>query len=167
MFDTDTLLQSVADAATGHDQPARGFAALDHALRRYPGHKLFTILVIDWAREENQRIYTSAPDVYPCGGMKPLRRDSAFFRQVVSDGHSQICRDRSECRAAFFDHELIERLGCESAINVPIRSGSVTLGSLNLLHEAGWYTPDMIPVLTRFASLTVSLLRPNAPIEPS
>lgn len=165
MFDTNTLLQFAADASKGADQPSRGFAALDQALRRYPGHRLFTVLTINWEREENQRIYTSAPDVYPCGGAKPLRRDSDFFRQVVSGGSSRIFRDREECRAAFPDYALIEQLGCESAINVPIRSKGVTLGSLNLLHQAGWYTPEMVPALTQFASLAATMLRPSAQFE--
>lgn len=158
MFKTDAPVQKATEAALA-DPPRHGFAALDHALRRSPGHKLFTVLTIDWARKEHRRVYSSDPAAYPCGGAKPLLEDSAFFRQLIATGESRICRNRDECRAAFFDHALIEQLGCASAINVPIRSDGVTLGSLNLLHQAGWYTPDMVPALERCAEIAASLLR--------
>lgn len=141
----------------GHVQ--RAFEALDAALRVRPGHKLFTVLAIDWAREQNRRVYTSDAEAYPCGGAKPLHRDSEFFQSVVVGGQARICPDRQACRAAFFDHALIESLGCESAVNVPVRWRGTTLGSLNLLHESGWYQPRMLPELTEFAALAAPLLR--------
>ncbi len=167
MPDTNALLQAVANSSTGEGQPARGFAALDNALQQYPGHRLFTILAINWDAEENQRVYTSSPESYPAGDAKPLHRNSAFFRTVVDNKSSRICRNAEECRAAFFDFELIARLGCASAVNVPIISGGMTIGSLNLLHEEGWYTPDMLPVLSQFATLSASLLRPSSSPSPS
>lgn len=135
------------------------FEALDAALREQPGHKLFTVLVIDWAREQNRRIYTSDALAYPCGGAKPLDRGSEFFRLVVLGGQARICPDRQACRSAFFDHALIESLGCESAVNVPVRCKGITLGSLNLLHESGWYQPRMIPALMEIAARAAPLLQ--------
>ena len=159
MHETYALLQSVAKACAALNQPERGFAALDEALRCQPGHKLFNVLAIDWDRGLNQRIYTSHPAAYPGCGAKPLRRDGVFFRQLVEAGESRICRTREECRTTFPDFELIEQLGCQSAINVPIRRQGVTLGSLNLLDESGWYTPQMVPGLHRFGVLAAPLLR--------
>lgn len=159
MFTTDSLLQNVVDACVGQQEPTHGLAALDKALRHHPGHKLFTVLVIDRERGLIHRLYTSDPATYPGGGVKPLLREGGFFKQVVQAGDSRICRNREECRAAFFDHELIERLGCESAINVPIRHKGETMGSLNLLHESEWYTTQMIPDLNRFAALASSMLQ--------
>lgn len=158
MFDMEALLQTFAKVAAGEIKTSRGFEALDVALAEFPGHRLFTVLVIDWERGENRRIYSSAPSVYPSGGAKPLRIDSEFYRNVVSAGQSRLCRTREECRAAFPDYDLIEQLGCESAINLPIRSNGETLGSLNLLHKAGWYTVDMLSTLERFALLSAPLL---------
>lgn len=147
-------------------QVARAFEALDAALRVRPGHKLFTVLAIDWARGQNQRVYTSDAIAYPCGGAKPLVRDSEFFQSVVVGGQARICPDRQACRAAFFDHELIEALGCESAVNVPVRWQGTTLGSLNLLHESGWYQPRMLAELTEFAALAAPLLRQQLSFPP-
>lgn len=157
MFDTDSILLATSKVATGEVSAEGSFAALDLAFRQFPGHKLFTVLHIDWDRGENRRLYSSAPDVYPCAGAKPLQPESQFFREVVVAGRSRLCQTVDDCRAAFFDHALIEQLGCGSAVNVPVRSGGQTIGSLNLLHEPRWYTPDMIPTLERLALKAAAL----------
>ena len=72
---------------------------------------------------------------------------------------SRACADADAIRAAFPDHELILSLGCESAVNVPVRWNGRTLGSLNLLHEAGWYGEDMLPVLRVYGAMAVPLLQ--------
>ena len=134
------------------------FEALDHALRRSPGHRLFTVLAIDTGRAVSRRLYTSDAVAYPCGGTKPLHADNDFFREVVQGGRARICLDQEACRRAFPDHALIDTLGCRSAVNVPIRHGGCTIGSLNLLHQEHWYRPDMVPALMRFAEQAAPLL---------
>jgi hypothetical protein len=47
-------------------------------------------------------------------------------------------------RGDFPDLDLIVSLGCGSAINMPIVAGGEMLGSVNLLHQEGWYTPDRV-----------------------
>ncbi|MCR8959766.1 GAF domain-containing protein [Variovorax sp. S2] len=133
-------------------------SALDRALQGYPGHRLFTILAIDWARNENQRVYSSAPESYPCGGAKPLVPTSEFYQEVILGGRARICIDREACRRAFPDYALIEALGCECALNVPVRRGGATIGSLNLLHVGGWYDPEMLSPLMLFADYASALL---------
>ena len=44
----------------------------------------------------------------------------------------------------FDDFELIRSLGCESVINVPIVVDGDVLGTINCLHEAGFYTPERV-----------------------
>lgn len=158
MSRTQTPIQQAANVSGGSAHALQGYFALDRALSICPGHKLFTVLAIDWDARQNRRIYSSSPALYPCGGAKPLQHDGEFFTQVVEQGKSRICRNRDECRAAFFDFALIEELGCESAINVPIRTKGLTIGSLNLLHEAAWYSEEMIPALARHASVAATLL---------
>jgi hypothetical protein len=58
----------------------------------------------------------------------------------------------------FSDHELIVSLGCESVLNMPVRWRGRTLGSLNLLHEAGWYGEDDAVACLPFAQLTLPAL---------
>jgi hypothetical protein len=140
------------------DSEVNGFVDLDKLLSVRPGHLLFTVLAIDWERGENQRIYTSSHDAYPVGGVKPLNRHSEFFRLVVLEGVARICPDRESCRNAFFDFDLIQSLGCESGVNFPIKRDGQTVGSLNLLHKAGWYRPDMLPILQGAAEVADGLL---------
>jgi hypothetical protein len=44
----------------------------------------------------------------------------------------------------FSDHEIIRSLGCESVINVPITIGGKVMGTINCLHEAGYYTRERV-----------------------
>lgn len=159
MDDRSTLLREAA-VVMSHAAVSRyeAFIGLDRVLRRYPGHKLFTVLEIDWDRGESQRVYTSDPLGYPYGGVKRLLPDSEFFRQVVVEGTARLCRDREACRRAFPDYALIESLGCESAINVPIRFQGSTIGSLNLLHQSGWYESGMSSFLEPLAAMAATVL---------
>jgi len=58
----------------------------------------------------------------------------------------------------FFDHELILSLGCASVLNVPVVWDGRTLGTINLLHEAGWYDETDVPVGQLFAVLAIPAL---------
>ena len=55
-------------AATADTATAR-LAAIDRALAPGIGHKLFTVLVVNWDQRENQRCYSSLPDAYQGGGI--------------------------------------------------------------------------------------------------
>ena len=153
--DAVPLLLDAAHAVTLPDQPAASLAAIDKGLAATVGHKLFTLLVLNFARGENQRYYSNQPKSYPTGGAKLIEKDSAMFRDVVLGGRPRILRNRDDIREAFFDHELIASLGCESCVNYPIRWNGTTLGTLNLLHEAGWYRESDYRALSAFAALTV------------
>jgi hypothetical protein len=149
-------VQRVVAALAAPSQPGSGLAALDAALAGRIGHRLFTVLVLDEARGVSRRTYTSQPDAYPVSGEKPLRRDSEFYALVARQGLPRFCRDREDIIRAFPDHELILSLGCEAAVNMPVRWNGRTLGALNLLHAAGHYTEAHLPALSRFAALAVA-----------
>lgn len=151
-------VRDLAAALTLAPQPQHGLRALDDALARDIGHRLFTVLVYDWSGNATRRHYSSLPRAYPVGGAKPIRRDSAYFAQVVVAGRPWICRNAADIRATFFDHDTILSLGCEAAVNVPVRWNGETLGSLNLLHGAGWYVPGMLPALGAYAAMAIPLL---------
>ena len=149
-------LANLAAALAAPGQPATGLAALDAALAAAVGHRLLTVLVLDEARGVNRRFYSSRPEAYPVGGEKPIRRESELYRFVVQQGVARVCRDRQDVVRAFPDHDLILSLGCESAVNVPVRWDGRTLGALNLLHEAGYYGEAQLPALSVFAALAVA-----------
>lgn len=156
--DLAARMQGVAVAGTESSQPQRILAELDQALAKTVGHKLFTVLVLNHEKGENQRYYTNQPEAYPVGGSKPIVRNNEFFKEVVEAGRPRICYNYEDMKRAFFDHELIRSLGCESAVNYPIRWNGRTIGALNLLHQAGWYSDRDMPALSGFAGLVTPAL---------
>jgi len=136
--------------AAAADTVATRLAALDHAVERWVGHKLFTVLVLNWEKGENQRYYRNLPDAYPVGGAKPINLSTS---STIMEGQCRYLDTYEDVKAAFFDHELIRSLGCESCVNVPIRWNGTTIGAMNILHEANWYGSDDAPTLKMFAAL--------------
>jgi hypothetical protein len=145
-----TVLAAHGDA----DQPGATFRAIDAALAATIGHMLFTILIVHPGLRESERFYTNQPAAYPVGGRKPVT-DSAWMRRVIGGGEPYIGRTREDIREVFFDHDLIWSLGCESVLNLPVRWRGQTLGTLNLLHRAGWYDDGDIATTRLFAHLAL------------
>lgn len=139
----------------GADTVATRLAAIDSALAADVGHILFTVLVLNWEKGENQRYYSNLPDAYPVGGAKPITKSSA---SAVLEGHCRFLNDYDDIKAAFFDHELIRSLGCESCVNIPVRWSGRTIGMLNILHRAHWYRPQHVPMFTAAAALATPAL---------
>ena len=152
-------LGGVAQALAQDSQPGRGLQALADALSARIGYRLFTVLVLDRQAGRSRRYFSSQPVAYPTDGAKPIREDSDFYARVVQAGQPRICQDRHECQQAFPDHDVIFSLGCESAVNVPVRWNGQTIASLNLLHEAGWYRQDMLPELGWYSALAIPLIQ--------
>jgi hypothetical protein len=149
-----SLVEAVAQAGTGEGQPDALLAELDRALAQAVGHKLFTVLVLNEEVGRNQRYYSNQPQAYPVGGSKPVDRSSALYKDVIVGGKPRICYDYDDIKRAFFDHELIRSLGCESAVNYPVRWNGKTIGTLNLLHQAGWYNDRNVASIGPFAALS-------------
>jgi hypothetical protein len=150
--------QMLGQALTSASQPEAGLRALDQALAQTVGHKLFTVLVLNWEKKENQRYYSNQPGAYPTGGSKPIVEKGWFYENVIMAGRPQIQHGADDIVRAFPDHALIRSLGCESAINYPLRFAGRTIGSLNLLHEAGWYTEADEPTLQLLAAFALPLV---------
>jgi hypothetical protein len=145
----------LAQALTKPGQPEASLQAIQDACQELIGHRLFTILVLDHARGLNMRYYSSHPAEYPVGGYKPIDATRSFYKIVVEQGEPRFLKDREEIIRTFPDHAAILGLGCESGVNMPVRWNGVTLGSLNLLHEAGYYGPQHRPVLNVLAGLSI------------
>jgi hypothetical protein len=44
----------------------------------------------------------------------------------------------------FKDHELIRSLSCGSVLNLPVVFGGGVIGTVNLLEQTGYYTPERV-----------------------
>lgn len=152
-------LHAVAAAASRAGQPEPLFQALDRALGAVLGHKLFTVLLRHAHSGESERRYTNQPKAYPVGGRKALN-PTPWAQQVIHERRPYIGRTAADIRAVFFDHEIIASLGCASVINVPVVYDARVLGTLNLLHEEGWYDDGDVEIGLTFAALTAPALLP-------
>ena len=150
----DTSLSAVARAHADTQQPQATFDAINAALAATIGHRLFTVLVHHPAQRESERIYTNMREAYPVGGRKPVT-DSPWMQQVMQRGLPYIGRNADDLREVFYDHALIDSLGCRSVLNIPLRWQGETLGTLNMLHEENWYGDGHVELARVFAQLAV------------
>jgi GAF domain-containing protein len=151
-------LAALAAALRAPGQPGASLAALEAACAGAIGHILFTVLLRHEATGEVERFWTSHPAEYPVGGRKPMN-PTFWTAQVIDCQRPYLGRDDEAVRAVFFDHALIRSLGCGSVLNVPVVWNGRTLGTLNLLHRAGWYDEADIPTAETIAALAVPALQ--------
>ena len=95
------------------------FQAVDKALAEVVGHKLFTLLYVAPNGKRVKRLYTNMPKEYPVGGYKEVT-ESGWHKRVIGERRVWVGYDYEDVKWAFFDHELIRSLGCESSLNQPI-----------------------------------------------
>jgi hypothetical protein len=147
-------LAAVAAVATIPGQPGALFGALDAALGAVLGHRLFTLMRYHADSGDSERVYTTHPRDYPVGGRKPLN-PTPWTEQVLRRQQPYLGRTAADVRAVFFDHALIAALGCGSVLNLPVVWDGRTLGTINLLHEEGWYDEGDRAVGLLFAALAI------------
>lgn len=107
------------------------------------GHRLFTVMAFHSETMEVERCYSSNPERYPTGGRKK-KRDTAWGDHVLTQSRHFIGYDADDIRANFNDHTTIMELGLESVLNMPIRVDGKTLGTMNLLEKANFYSEDHV-----------------------
>ncbi len=127
----------------GPDQPHAIFAALEAITVETVGSLLFTAMTHDTEAMRSLRIYSSNEDAYPVGGWKPLR-PGPWYETVIQRLRPFAALTIEEIAVVFPDHALIRSLGCESALNLPAVVAGRVIGTINLLHEKGHYTPQRI-----------------------
>lgn len=156
----DLRLEDLADlveALRSADRPPRIFGAVEALSAAVIGHRLFTIMRFDADRSDVERMYSSRPDVYPVGGRK-RKADTAWADHVLRDMKVFRAAGPDEIRAAFDDHATIMGLGLGSILNVPLVVGGRCVGTMNLLHETGWYTPQDEPAVLLLGSFLLPIL---------
>lgn len=133
----------VAAVAEAGNQPDKAYAALEALVRETVGVKLFTIMTSDTKERLSERTYSNMPQVYPVSGTKPYN-ETHWSEITLNQKSTFVANTIEEIAAVFDDHELIRSLGCESVINVPIIVDGEVIGTLNCLHEKGFYTEERV-----------------------
>jgi len=135
--------EMVKAIAAAQSQPETAFKALQKLVEDTIGVKLFTLMEIDHNRNVAWRSYTNMPDAYPTKGEKPRMQNK--WSDIVDRRHETfVANTIEEIAEVFGDYGLIQSLGCESCLNLPIIINGKLRGTLNCLHDAGHYTPERV-----------------------
>jgi hypothetical protein len=130
-------------ALAASETPARVFTVLQALVQSEVGAVIFSCSTFDLAAGNSRRIHTNMPDVYPVSGLKEIT-PNAWTRIVLDGRKSFVANTLAEIRTVFPDHELIGSLGCGSVINMPVFLAGRFMGTVNVLHEPGYYTPKRV-----------------------
>ena len=136
--------------------PDEAFGALRALAEAAVGVKLFTVMTVDMTEGVARRAYTSDPEAYPATGTKPIHRDE-WFDIVHRDRRPFVANTIEEIAKVFPDHELIDALGCQSVVNLPVSLRGELVATVNMLHETGHYTPRRVDIATRHLSMPAKL----------
>ena len=145
------------DAAIANAKEAdAAFSALQALVQATVGAKLFTYMTVDMAAEVARRAYTSDPENYPTSGTKPIRYDSWF-----DIGHTQrqyfVANTIADIAKVFPDYGLINSLGCQSVVNMPVVIGGELVGTVNMLDVDGYYTPERVRMIREVIAVPAKL----------
>src|SRR5580658_1727424 len=131
-------LSLLAETLRAPGQPFRICQAVERVSSEIMAHRLFTVMRYDSSRSEVQRIYTSLPSTYPAGGRKK-KKETPWANQVLDEMKVFRGTSAADIQSAFEDYETILGLGLGSVLNIPIAFNGRCLGTMNVLHEPGWY----------------------------
>lgn len=138
---------------TGADAP---YLALRQFCESLVGARLFTVMSIDLKAGLARRAFSSDPAAYPASGVKPIRRD-AWFALISEQRQPFVANRIGDIARVFPDHALIASLGCGSVVNLPVFIGNILVGTVNVLHEEQYYTPERVSCFVAHASLPAKL----------
>lgn len=124
-------------------ESAKIFADLHKSVGALGGARLFTVTVLDPKAGVSRRAYTSHPVDYPVSGTKPMT-DDGWSRHCIDGQQTFVANRTADFSPYFFDHALINRLGCHSAVNVPVIGEGLVRGTVNLLDVEGHFTPERV-----------------------
>lgn len=136
--------------------PDEAFGALQALAEAIVGVRLFTVMTVDMTAGVARRAYTNEPTAYPATGTKPIQRND-WFDIVHRDRRPFVANTIADIARVFPDHELINSLGCQSVINLPVSLRGDLVATVNMLHEAGHYTPQRVDLAVRHLSLPAKL----------
>jgi hypothetical protein len=142
-FQAIAMFDAAIAEAKGADQ---AFGALQALAQATVGTKLFTYMSVDMTAELARRAYTSDPANYPTSGTKPIRYDS-WFDIVHKQRQYFVANTIEDIAKVFPDYELINSLGCQSVVNMPVVIGGELIGTVNMLDIEGHYTPERVQTI--------------------
>lgn len=126
--------------------PTEEFSALHRAAQTACGAHLFTITLLDRDAGQAWRAYSSHPEDYPVTGIKQIVAND-WTQQVLDRGETFTANETAGFSPYFPDHAMINALGCEAAMNIPVADANGVQGTVNILDKAGHFTPERAHLL--------------------
>lgn len=151
MAELENITVALEDFHTSIKADTPPFKALHKLVDDTVGAILFTVMEADLNAGLALRSYTSDPENYSVSGSKPIHRDE-WFEQVSIKRQPFVANTIKQIKTVFPDYGLIWSLGCGSVVNLPIIIGEEFVGTINLLHEEHYYTPERVEIITKFLS---------------
>lgn len=144
------------DAAIATAKGPEAYEALQALVQATVGAKLFTVMIVDMENELSRRAYTSDPVSYPTSGTKPLNY-GPWFDVVHKQRAFFIANTIEDIAKVLFDHELINELGCQSIVNMPIIIGNTLIAVVNMLNVEGHFTPERVQMIRDVIAIPAKL----------
>lgn len=119
------------------------FAYAREGLGQSVGSLLTTASVYDVPHMRSRRVWTDDPAAYPTGNFKRLDRNR-YFETVIEGKRPFASISIEEIATVFFDWQKIQSLGFESNMNLPAITAGQVIGTINLLHRKGHFTPERV-----------------------
>lgn len=119
--------------------------------------KLLTVTAVDLGARTETRIWSSNPTHYPVGCTACIVWDG-WSTMIYRDHRSFVANTVSDLPHVYEDHALINELGCNSCINVPVVHAGRVIATMNLLHETDWFTPTRIANIDAMVPLIAETL---------
>lgn len=122
------------------------FAGLEAWVQQDVGAVIYSCSTFDLAARNSRRIYTNLPDIYPVSGLKDIIPNT-WTAQVLDARLAFVANSLEDIAQVFPDHPIIKSLGCGSVVNMPVFLAGRFMGTVNVLHKAGYYTPARVAAL--------------------
>jgi len=143
-------------AIAGARTPDAAYRALQTLTQKIVGARLFTVMTVDMAAGLARRAYTSDAVSYPGSGTKPIVRND-WFEIVHTERRPFVANTIEDIAKVFPDHELIDSLGCQSVINLPVVLGDELIATVNMLDRTGHYPPARVDSVATHLSVPAKL----------
>lgn len=132
-----------ASALANAQTPQEVFAGLEAYVQDCIGVRLFTVMTVDMEAGVARRAHTNMPDAYPTSDTKPVPQNHWFT--CIHEQHATfVANTIEEIAEVFPDYALIDSLGCQSVVNLPIVLSRELIATVNMLDPKGGFPPERV-----------------------
>lgn len=136
--------------------PGRLLEVLNGLFLALPGVRTVTWLAARPAEKITRRIGTSDPTNFPVGGFDPID-DAAWSRRIYGDRQPIVGNTPAEMQKYIPETADLVQMGYGSTLCAPIVIAGEARGTVNLLGDAGIFTPALMAELNTLLPIAALL----------